>query len=348
MSIGAVSFVLHAHIPYCLRAGRWPHGEEWLFEAMAESYIPLLNVLNDLAEAGFCPRLTLGLTPVLCEQLADREVPARFEAYLNERAQAAELDLERGRAAGGPPPALAERYREEYLATARDFAERHGSDLLAAFRSLADRGVVELAGGMATHCYTPLLARDSSIRAQLRTGLETTRRHFGATPRAFWLPECAYRPGFSDPATGVWRPGIETFWKPRGSSSSSARRRLSPAPERHPTRTRPPRRPAPRSFPQRVAGSTVTVIARNPHSSALVWSKDQGYPGDGSYRSFTGTTPLAATATGASPTGSSDWVPRNPMTPRPPRHEPRSTPATSSPRPRPCCAVSTERQAYTA
>jgi len=263
MSIGAVSFVLHAHIPYCLRAGRWPHGEEWLFEAMAESYIPMLNVLNDLADAGLRPRLTLGLTPVLCEQLADKEVPARFEAYLNERAKAAEADLERTRADGGPPSALAERYRDEYLTTARDFAERHGSNLVAAFGSLANRGVVEIAGGMATHCYTPLLARDSSIRAQLRTGLETTRRHFGTRPRAFWLPECAYRPGFSDPTTGVWRPGIERFLEAEGVELFFCEAAALPGPGAKLDPYQATEATLTAFLPQRVAGSTPSAGHRS-------------------------------------------------------------------------------------
>lgn len=286
MSIGAVSFVLHAHIPYCRRAGRWPHGEEWLFEAMAESYIPLLNALNNLVEAGLRPRLTLGLTPVLCEQLADEEIQGRFEAYVNERANAARADVGRDGSAGGPPPTLAARYRDEYLAAARDFAGRYGRDLVAAFRSLADRGVIELAGGMATHCYTPLLSRDSSIHAQLRTGLETFRRHFGATPRAFWLPECAYRPGFLDPGTGVRRPGIEELLEAEGIGLIFSEAAALASPGRAPDPYQAAHAARSAFLPQRIAGSTVAVIARNPHSSALVWSADQGYPGNGSYREF--------------------------------------------------------------
>ncbi|MEN3039770.1 MAG: 1,4-alpha-glucan branching protein, partial [Candidatus Kryptonium sp.] len=69
--IGAFTFVLHAHIPYCRRAGRWPHGEEWLHEAIAETYLPLLDALYELYEQGVPIRMTLSLTPVLADQLAD-------------------------------------------------------------------------------------------------------------------------------------------------------------------------------------------------------------------------------------------------------------------------------------
>ena len=82
---GAFTFVLHSHLPYCRQAGRWPHGEEWLHEAISESYLPLLMALHDLHQEG-CPfRLTLGITPVLAEQLADGLVLAHLEEFLEEK-----------------------------------------------------------------------------------------------------------------------------------------------------------------------------------------------------------------------------------------------------------------------
>ena len=69
--IGAFTFVLHSHIPYARQAGMWPHGEEWIHEAIAETYLPLLNALYDLAEEGIEYKLTVSVTPVLAEQLAD-------------------------------------------------------------------------------------------------------------------------------------------------------------------------------------------------------------------------------------------------------------------------------------
>ena len=74
MKQGAFTFVLHSHLPYCRQAGRWPHGEEWIHEAASETYLPLLNALYDLAEEGVRYKLTVGLTPVLLEQLADELV----------------------------------------------------------------------------------------------------------------------------------------------------------------------------------------------------------------------------------------------------------------------------------
>src|SRR5947208_11041620 len=83
---GAFTFVLHSHLPYVRQAGRWPHGEEWIHEAAAETYVPLLSTLSDLAEHEVPARVTLGITPVLAEQLSDPLVIQHFEAYLLDRA----------------------------------------------------------------------------------------------------------------------------------------------------------------------------------------------------------------------------------------------------------------------
>src|SRR5215813_11365513 len=92
-AFGAFTFVLHSHLPYARLAGRWPHGEEWIHEAASESYIPLLNTLYDLKEENVPFRLTLGITPVLAEQLADADVLGHFEQYLDERIALATSDI---------------------------------------------------------------------------------------------------------------------------------------------------------------------------------------------------------------------------------------------------------------
>ncbi len=92
-SIGAFTFVLHSHLPYARMAGRWPHGEEWIHEAASETYIPLLNALHDLKEKGTDFHLTIGLTPILVEQLADLDVLRNFSLYLDEKIEAAEKDI---------------------------------------------------------------------------------------------------------------------------------------------------------------------------------------------------------------------------------------------------------------
>src|SRR3989337_2338018 len=87
---GAFTFVLHSHLPYTRAAGRWPHGEEWLHEAAAETYVPLLDMLHRLQDEGVPAKLTLGLTPVLLEQLTDADVQRNFITYVEDRIRAAE------------------------------------------------------------------------------------------------------------------------------------------------------------------------------------------------------------------------------------------------------------------
>jgi 1,4-alpha-glucan branching enzyme len=96
-SLGAFTFVLHSHLPYARLAGRWPHGEEWIHEAASETYIPLLDALYELRAEGIKFKLTIGITPVLCEQLADADVCDHLDEYLDEKIARAKKDVLRFR-----------------------------------------------------------------------------------------------------------------------------------------------------------------------------------------------------------------------------------------------------------
>ncbi len=100
MALGGFTFVLHSHMPFYRGAGRWPHGEETLHEVMAETYVPLLEALTDLMESGIRARLTLGVTPVLAEQLADPLIISHFEEYLQQEIDAATSEVRRFQANG--------------------------------------------------------------------------------------------------------------------------------------------------------------------------------------------------------------------------------------------------------
>ncbi|HHY46822.1 MAG TPA: hypothetical protein GX506_05920, partial [Firmicutes bacterium] len=83
--VGSLVFVLNGHIPYCKKSGVWPFGEEWVFEAIADTYIPLLDVITGLEEKGIAANLTISISPVLLEQLRDSYMISRFEEYLREK-----------------------------------------------------------------------------------------------------------------------------------------------------------------------------------------------------------------------------------------------------------------------
>src|SRR5688572_5829478 len=213
-ALGAFTFILHSHIPYARLAGRWPHGEEWLHEAASETYIPLLNTLYDLKEHQIAFKLTLGLTPVLCEQLSDATVQENFVAYLDMKIQAAEVDMKRFASQQNDEAEhlsmLAQWYKETYEGVKTAFLERYNRNIIGAFRQLQDAGVIEIVTSAATHAYLPLLNRDSSVLAQLKAGMASYERHFGRAPRAVWLPECAYRPAYVTD-DGQTRVGLETL-----------------------------------------------------------------------------------------------------------------------------------------
>lgn len=303
---GAFTFVLHSHLPYARQAGRWPHGEEWLHEAAAETYIPLLDALNRLAADGVPARLTLTLTPILLEQLNDEDVRRNFVQYLDLRIEAARADQDRFKEEDEDQLlSLATFYLDWYQGIKDSFLNRYDGNLVPAFRKLQDAGMLEIATCAATHGYLPLLGKDESIQFQLKTAVASYARHFGQPPKTIWLPECAYRPGYQTD-DGRLREGLETFLdengirlffvethlveggRPQGIAAGDAvgpygaitRRYLIPFSESRPS-------PETTTFqPYLVGKSNVAVIARNKRTGLQVWSADWGYPGEFDYREF--------------------------------------------------------------
>jgi 1,4-alpha-glucan branching enzyme len=312
--IGAFTFMLHSHLPYARQAGMWPHGEEWVHEAIAETYVPLLDALHDLRDEGVKFRLTIGITPILAEQLADPLIVDHFIGYASERTARAAQDIERFEASGdGQMRDLARFYHHWYGRVLTSFRDRFGSDLIAAFRALQDEGLVEIATSAATHGYLPLLSRDSSIHAQLHTGVETYQRHFGRSPQAVWLPECAYRPAILEEEGGrtIRRPGLESFLaeegllvffaetatveggQPVGMADPGTVGPYGMVARRYASSVSKPTggqqlSPGTSLLPYWVgdAPGQVAVLARHERTGQQVWSATFGYPGDFVYREF--------------------------------------------------------------
>ena len=185
---GALALVLHTHMPYVEGFGTWPFGEEWLWEAIAGVYVPLLDVLEGAP-------VTVSLTPVLCDQLdAMRGDPGdRFLRFLREIRAPIHAEDSAGLDATGKPELAAElrRAAEDYVRADEAF-ERRGRDLLGAFAALG----TELWTSTATHAVLPLLATDAGLRMQVGAGVAAHERRFGeGWSGGFWLPECAYEPG---------------------------------------------------------------------------------------------------------------------------------------------------------
>jgi 1,4-alpha-glucan branching enzyme len=309
--IGAFTFVLHSHLPYARQAGMWPHGEEWVHEAIAETYVPILNALYDLKEEGVKYQLTIGITPILAEQLADPLIVDHFVHYAAERAAWASNDVKRFEDEGNDTlRELAKFYHRWYARTLTSFQDRFQKNILGAFKQLQDEGLIEIATSAATHGYLPLLSRDSSIYGQLSTGVEAYKRHFGRAPKAIWLPECAYRAAIFEDEGGVpvRRPGLESFLAgqelevffsethtvegglPVGKAAGEAIGPYGAVPRRQALAVVPETQSEPGTTFQPYwvgdAPGQVAVLARNNQTGQQVWSGTFGYPGDYSYREF--------------------------------------------------------------
>ncbi|TKJ38576.1 glycoside hydrolase [candidate division LCP-89 bacterium B3_LCP] len=216
-SIGSFSLVLHSHLPYVISHGKWPHGMDWLNEAAAETYLPLLRIFDQLVHEGHSPKVTIGLSPVLCEQLTDDVFKADFKEYLNMKVEAARLDQSSFQKAGEQEMAqLAENWEKFYEHIAQDYKDKYDEDILSGFKRLQDDGHIEIITCAATHGYLPLLGEDECINAQVKIAVENYLKHFGRKPNGIWLPESAYRPcrQWSSPINGEdsrLRVGIEEF-----------------------------------------------------------------------------------------------------------------------------------------
>jgi 1,4-alpha-glucan branching enzyme len=247
-------------MPYVEGFGTWPFGEEWLWEAVACVYLPLLDVLQE-TEAP----LTLGLTPVLCDQLETLPGPPgeRLVEYLRgTRVRVHEEDgagLERG---GEPELAAEVRKATEDYARAATAIEACGGDVLGRLARLASDGSVELWSSAATHAVLPLLATDAGLDLQLASGIASHRRRFGGWGGGLWLPECAYVPGLEH---GLAPHGAHVFCV-----DQTAVHGLGAPEHLEPVRT--------------PAG--VTAVPIDWQTVELVWTERSGYPADPRYRDY--------------------------------------------------------------
>lgn len=303
------SLVLHSHIPYVLDHGSWPHGMDWLYEAAAESYLPLLDVFERLAAEGIPPRVNISFTPVLMAQLKDPGFVRGFNQYLRMKADIADKDGASFRKTGNPLSLLSAYWGDWYRKLLHEFTEKFQGDIVGGFRSLQDRDQLEVLTSAATHGYFPLLKNDASIRHQTLQGRHVYRRYFGRDPRGFWIPECAYRPGYAwKPPLGDDKPyprlGVDEILSREGFLYFFVDSHLLKGGEakgvyldRFPSlkllweKFRREYRPSGTLPRDAYAGylaypSNLPFFVRDEISGSQVWSRQMGYPGDGRYLEF--------------------------------------------------------------
>jgi len=198
MHTGNYVLILHTHLPWVINHGKWPHGLDWLTEAVAECYIPLLNVFNKCLSEGIVPKVTLDFSPVLCEQLEQPHFKKLFVDYCNEKINAAIQDRKDFINWGYDPHHiwLTHFWEEWYTNRKEDFVKKYNYSIVNAFKELQDEAAIEIMTCGATHGYLPLLGFDKSVNLQIATAVKNYKKHFGVEPRGIWLPECAYRPAY--------------------------------------------------------------------------------------------------------------------------------------------------------
>src|SRR6266567_3299687 len=264
---GHLALILHAHLPF-VRHPEHEHflEEDWLFEAITESYIPLLRMMQRLVSDDVPFKLTMSITPTLCAMLQDTLLRERYVRHLDLLIDLAERECKRNRH-DLRLRELAGFYLDLFSNSRRFFVDEWKCDLLATLRELQRAGALEIIASAATHGLLPLLCQQSrqAARVQVLIGRDVHADLFDVEPRGFWLPECGYAPGLEAPlqeANIRWfvldAHGL-LFGKPRPCRSIYA-----------PCYT--PAGPA--------------AFARNGDSSRQVWSAEEGYPGHPAYREF--------------------------------------------------------------
>jgi 1,4-alpha-glucan branching enzyme len=260
---GYLLVVLHAHLPY-VRHPEYERflEEDWLFEAITETYVPMADMFTRLADEGIRARAAITLTPPLCEMMSDPLLQRRYAAHLDRLIACADAAFEKMR--GTPFHSAAEMYCQK-LRHVRTVYYSWDRNLIHAFRSLEDRGALDILTCAATHGLLPLMRHPEAVRAQIEVACRNYEKHFGRPPQGIWLPECAYTPGLD---RVVAESGLKYFFL-------DAHGLLNAAPQ-----------PRSLTYQPVMMPSGAVAFARDPETGVLVWSAEHGFPGDPIYREF--------------------------------------------------------------
>jgi len=263
--LGHLALILHAHLPFVRHPEHERFLEEnWLFEAITECYVPLIQVMEGWLRDGMETRLTVSLSPPLCAMLLDPLLQDRYVRHLNGLIELAEKETHRTQWEAGYH-SLANLYLHRFQ-TVRDTYFRYGRNLVGAFRKFQELGRLEIITCAATHALLPLIAsHPPAVRAQILTARDHYRSCFGRDPRGIWLPECAYTEGLEQV---LQEANLRWFIVDTHGLLYA--------------------RPRPRYgvFAPLFTPNGLAAFGRDLDSARQVWSRHEGYPGDPRYRDF--------------------------------------------------------------
>ena len=263
---GYVSFVLHAHLPFVHHPESEHYlEEEWLFEAISETYLPLLTNFNKLVEEGVDFRITMSMTPPLLNMLDNKLLQKRYISYLKKHIELSKKEIKRT-SYDNRLNELSHYYFNRYSNDLHIFQDVYGCNIIDGFKQLQDIGVLEIITCGATHGYFPILyINENTVKAQIAVGVQTYEKYFGRKPRGIWLPECGYVP---EADKYLKEFGIEYII-----TESHGILYANPTPVYG-------------TYAPIVSPTGIVAFGRDIESSRQVWSSINGYPGDYNYREF--------------------------------------------------------------
>lgn len=263
---GYVSFVLHAHLPFIHHPESEDYLEEqWLFEAISETYIPLILNFQKLVDEKVDFRFTMSLTPPLLNMLDNKLLQKRYIDYLKKHIELSKKEIERTKD-NAEINKLSHYYYERYSNDLHVFKDIYKCNIINAFKKFNDLGVLEIIGCGATHGYFPILyVNEKTVRAQIALGVQTYNKYFDKPLKGFWLPECGYVPE------------ADKYLKEYGVQYVLV--------ETHGILYADPT-PLYGTYAPIVSPEGIVAFGRDLESSKQVWSSICGYPGDYNYREF--------------------------------------------------------------
>lgn len=263
---GYLCIILHAHLPY-VRHPEYDYflEENWLYEAITETYIPLLDVFEKLINEGVDFRITLSLSPSLVEMFNDYLLRERYKRYVERLIELSEKEGHRTKGDIRFEP-IVKMYNQRFRRIKYLFEDVYKRDLTSAFKALQDTGRIEIITSTATHAFLPnLLIYPQAVRAQIKIAKEHFKKNFNRFPKGIWLPECGYAPGID---RYLREEGIKFFFLDTHGVIYG--------------------RPLPQYgvYAPVFCPSGVIAFGRDVETSRQVWSSTEGYPGDTHYRDF--------------------------------------------------------------
>ena len=266
-SKGYLCLVLHAHLPFVRHPeNEYMLEENWLFEALTETYLPLLAHFTTLIDDRVPFRLTMSLTPPLCSMFSDSLLQERYVQHLGRLIKLAEQEVER--TAKHPEfSKTARMYYDKFRRSLWLYDDVFKRDLVAAFKRFQDCGALEIITCGATHAFLPNMQHnETAVRAQVSVAANSYRRFFERDPQGIWLPECGYYPGLE---TILDKEGLKYFFV-----------------DTHALLFADPRPHYGVFAPVFCKDAAVAAFGRDADSSRSVWSAEEGYPGHPQYREF--------------------------------------------------------------